>query len=46
MLQPVMNALILIIKSRTVNEPRSMAWHSMMPNHTSSGRFSHDPEVG
>jgi hypothetical protein len=35
--QPSMNALILIIRSRTEPKlPRRMAWRSMMPNQTST----------
>src|SRR6476660_9251885 len=44
--QLLMNARILIIRSRTEGKtPRRMAWRSMMPNQTST-RFSQDPEVG
>lgn len=44
--QPVMNALILIIRSRTeVKEPRWIACFSRIENQTST-RFSQDPEVG
>jgi hypothetical protein len=42
----VMNARILIMRSRTEgNAHRWIAWRSIMPNDTST-RFSHDPEVG